>query len=188
MTDLSSTVIPKSDQLNADSLISGPVTIKITKVSADPASPQQPIVINFEGDTGKPYKPCKSMRRVMINAWGADGSQYVGRTMTLFRDAEVSFGGMAVGGIRISHMSHIERDVTMALTASQKTRKPYTVKRLVVEQNNNDALLQRYEACATEAEFTQLEAERKAAWPKCDAEQKLKLKQASDAAAERIKK
>ena len=187
MTDLSATVIPKSDQLNADSLISGPVTIKITKVLVDATLPQ-PVVINFDGDAGRPYKPCKSMRRVMCKVWGNESANYVGRSMTLFCDPEVSFGGMAVGGIRISHMSHIERDVTMALTASQKTRKPYTVKRLVVEQNNNDALLQRYEACATEAEFTQLEAERKAAWPKCDAEQKLKLKQASDAAAERVKK
>ena len=27
-----------------------------------------------EGDNRKPYKPCKSMRRVMVHCWGADGN------------------------------------------------------------------------------------------------------------------
>lgn len=68
------------------------------------------------------------MRRVMVAAWGPDASQYVGRSMTLYRDPKVQFGGMQVGGIRISHMTHIERDMTMALTATRAKRAPYTVK------------------------------------------------------------
>ena len=127
MTDLSTTIAPKSDQLNADDLIAGPKTIRITKVSADPGSAEQPIAIYFEGDNGKPYKPCKSMRRVMVHLWGRDGNEYPGRTMTMYRDPEVKFGGMAVGGIRISHMSDIDKPMTMALTATKASRKPYTV-------------------------------------------------------------
>src|SRR5690348_5899593 len=98
---------PKSDQLNSDDLISGPRTITITRVSANEGSPEQPISISFEGDDQKPYKPCKSMRRVMVHIWGPDASQYVGRSMTIYRDPKVQFGGMAVGGIRISHMTDI---------------------------------------------------------------------------------
>jgi hypothetical protein len=130
------TVIPKSDQLNADSLIGGKqLTIKVTKVSL--VNGDQPVAINYEGDEGKPYKPCKSMRRVLIHAWGGDGSQYIGRSMTLYCDPTVKFGGADVGGIRISHLSHIDRDMTVALTATKASRKPFTVKPLVVSEAPN---------------------------------------------------
>lgn len=127
--DMSATVAPKSDQMNADDLISGPRTIRIDRVSGS-GNPDQPVNVHFDGDNGKPFRPCKSMRRVMISAWGADASEYVGRSMTLFRDPKVVFGGMEVGGIRISHMSHIERDMTMALTVTKAKRAPFVVRRL----------------------------------------------------------
>lgn len=130
--DMAKTIAPRSDQLNADDLISGPLTITITAVKGND-SPEQPVSIHFEGDNGKPYKPCLSMRRVMVKAWERDAKAYVGRRMTLFRDDKVQFGGMAVGGIRISHMSHIDRDLTMALTATRAKRTPYTVKPLRAE-------------------------------------------------------
>ncbi len=131
MVDVSATIAPKSDQLNADDLIGKTLTIKVTKVSRGEA--EQPININFEGDNNKPYKPCKSMRRVLVQVWGKDGQQYVGRSMTLYRDDDVMFGGVAVGGIRISHMSHMKDDkqVTLALTASKAKKKPFVVKPLV---------------------------------------------------------
>lgn len=128
--DLGMTIAPKSDQLNADDLIAGSITIRITKVSANPESTEQPVSLFFEGDCGKPYRPCKSMRRVLVQVWGRDGATYPGRSMTLYRDAKVQFGGLAVGGIRISHMSHIDETVTMALTATRANRKPYTVRPL----------------------------------------------------------
>lgn len=130
--DLGATIAPKSDQLNADDLITCPLTIEVTRVEARPRGGQgdQPIAIYFKGDNGKPYLPCKSMRRVLVQCWGREGTNYPGRSMTLFRDESVVFGGAAVGGIRISHMSHLERDITMSLTASKQTRKPYTVRML----------------------------------------------------------
>lgn len=133
MTDLSQTIVPKSDQLNADDLIAGPLTIRVSRVTANPDSAEQPVSVFYEGDGGKPYKPCKSMRRVLVACWGADGSAFAGRSMTIYRDPSVTWGGLEVGGIRISHLSHIEREMTMALTATKKARKPYTVKPLVVE-------------------------------------------------------
>ena len=130
MTDLSDTITPNSQQLNADDLLTGPRTITITGVAGS-GDPQQPISINFEGDHGKPYKPCKSMRRVMVAAWGKDGKAYAGRSLTLYCDPKVKFGGIEVGGIRISHMSDIsEPKITMALTASKAKRAPFTVQRI----------------------------------------------------------
>ena len=129
MSDMSAVIIPKSDQLNADDLIAGPITIKIASVTIRPGT-EQPISIHYEGDKGKPYKACKSMCRVMVTAWGSDSKQYTGRSMTLYRDASVKWGGMEVGGIRISHMSDIDSSLTMALTMTKASRKPFTVRPL----------------------------------------------------------
>lgn len=134
--DVSKTIAPKSDQLNADDLLGGARTIKITKITKA-ESPEQPINIFFDGDEGKPYKPCKSMRRVLVQVWGKDGQEYVGRSLTIYRDNSVRFGGVDVGGIRISHMSHIDKPVTLALTASKTNRKPFTVQPLKVSENTN---------------------------------------------------
>jgi hypothetical protein len=135
------TIIPKSDQLNADDLLGGrTLTITITKVGIK--MDEQPVSLNYEGDKGKPYKPGKSMRRVLVNCWGPDANVYVGRKLRLYCDPAVKFGGMEVGGIRISHMSHINSRVTMALTATKAQRRPFTVDPLVEDDANPFAGLQ----------------------------------------------
>ena len=136
--DISKTIAPKSDQLNADDLIAGPKTITVTGIKL--VAEDQPVAIHFEGDDGKPYKPCKSMRRVLIKAWGPNGAAYVGRSMTLFLDEQVRFGGAAVGGIRISHLTAIDKPLSMALTATRGTKKAYTVQPLAVQQPDKSAL------------------------------------------------
>lgn len=128
MVDLTPFTQPKSDQLNADDLIGRTLTIKITRVTGQAGD--QPVSIFFEGDNGKPYKPCKSMIRVLRHLWSSNGAEFVGRSLTLYRDEKVKFGGLAVGGIRISHMSHINGQQTMALTESKAKRSPYVVKPL----------------------------------------------------------
>lgn len=136
MSSMLDTIVPKSDQMNADDLIGGrTLTIKITKV--DIAMGEQPVSFHYEGDNNKPYKPGKSMRRVVVNAWGADTKLYIGRSMTLYRDDKVKFGGADVGGIRISHMSHIDKPIVMALTTSKANRKPFLVEPLVVADAPN---------------------------------------------------
>lgn len=129
MNDMTKVIEPKSDQLNADDLIAGPRTITVREVTIRPGT-EQPVSIFFEGDNGKPYKCCKSMARVLVSSWGPDASKYVGRSMTLYRDPTVKWAGMEVGGIRISHLSHIERETVMALTATKGSRKPFIVKPL----------------------------------------------------------
>jgi len=182
---------PKTDQLNADSLIGGPITVTITGVRANEGSAEQPISIGYEGDDGKPYKPCKSMRRVMVHVWGADAKAYVGRSMTLYCDPEVQFGGLKVGGIRISHMSHIEKAQVMALTATKAKRKPFTVQPLVRGADIQPtidiaAMLKAYESAATRDELTIAEANRAGVWGKLSAAHKADLKAASDAAKKRL--
>jgi hypothetical protein len=139
-TDLTPTIIAKSDQLNADDLIGRSITVKITEVEAS-ATAEQPVSIHYEGDAGRPYKPGKSMRRVLVQVWGADGSKYVGRSLTLYRDEKVQFGGLPVGGIRISHMSGIDRDITLALTATRGNKRAFTVRPLATTKRTAAVVL-----------------------------------------------
>ena len=132
MNDMRAVIIPRSDQINADSLLGGPITITITAVSIKPGT-EQPVTISYDGDAGKPYRPCKSMARVMVQCWGPDANAYVGRSMTLYCDPTVTWGGMAVGGIRISHMSDIQGAQKMALTATKGSKKVFVVKPLVIQ-------------------------------------------------------
>ncbi len=122
--DLTQSIEPRSDQINADDLIAGPQTYTITGVSAGAA--EQPIDIHL-AETKRAYRPSKSMRRVLVAAWGSDGSLYAGRRLTLYRDPEVTFGRDKVGGIKISHLSHIERPITLALTVTRGKRANHTV-------------------------------------------------------------
>lgn len=128
--DMAQYIAPKSDQLNADDLIGGPRTIRITAVKASPSTADQPVSISFEGDDGRPWKPCKTTQRVLVSLWGTRGESYVGRSLTLYRDDSVMWGGIKVGGIRISH-AEIDADVTFPVTVSKKVRKMITIKRLV---------------------------------------------------------
>ncbi len=127
MTD---SIAPRSDQMNADDLMSGPRTFTIAEVRKS-ASVEQPVDVHLvEFPKDRPFKPSKSMRRVMVAAWGPDASTYAGRRMTLYRDPAVRFGGQDVGGIRISHMSHIDKPMTLALTVTRGKRAPYVVQPL----------------------------------------------------------
>jgi hypothetical protein len=126
--DITATLEAKSSQLNSDDLIAGARTITITQVSA--GSAEQPVAIGFEGDNNKPWYPCKSMRRVLVAAWGVDSSQYIGRRVTLFRDPSVTYGAIQVGGIRVSHLSHLDGPLSIALTVTRQKRSPYRVQPL----------------------------------------------------------
>lgn len=148
MVDMSKTIAPKSDQLNADDLIAGPRTIRITRITGDESETQQPVSIYFEGDNNKPYKPALSMRRVMVMVWGDDANQYAGRSMTLYNDPEVKFGGIKVGGIRISHMSHITQTQSLMLTKTRGKKAEYRVQPLA--QGASEQLLIDARAAAAE--------------------------------------
>lgn len=125
MIDMTKYIKAKSTQLNAEDLISGSITVKITGVSEQAGD--QPIAINYDGDNGRPYLPCKTMRKVLAALWGADGSAYVGRSMTLYREPKVTWAGQEVGGIRISHLSHITGEITLSLAASNKKKSLITI-------------------------------------------------------------
>lgn len=138
VSNLSDTIVPKSDQLNSEQLLGGPITITVTEVRR--GTDDQPVIINYLNDGGRPFKPCKSMRKVLIFAWGDDGREWIGKSMTLFNNPEVKFGGVKVGGIRISHLSDVERDIALSLTATKGKKENFVIKKLEVPKVDTTVL------------------------------------------------
>lgn len=128
--DMTSTLVPKSDQLNAEDMLTGPRTVEIEKVTAGTA--EQPVNIHLVGFPGRPFKPSKTVRRILVAAWGPEAANYIGRRMTLYRDPTVRFGGQDVGGIRVSHLSHIDKPLMISLTETRGKRKPHRIEPLPV--------------------------------------------------------
>lgn len=144
--DMTSSIEPNSAQLNADDLMAGPRTVTITAVTEGDA--EQPVFVHLREYEGRPFKPSKSMRRVLVAAWGKDSAAYVGQSMTLYRDPEVTFGRDKVGGIRISHMTGLSAPLTVPLTVTRGKRRPFTVEPLSVPASPTVADV---EACDDEA-------------------------------------
>ena len=126
--DISETTAPRSDQLNYDDVSVATVTVTVSDVRK--GSIEQPVEIHLTEFPGRPYKPGKSMRRVLVAAWGSDSTAYTGRKITLYGDPSIRFGKDEVGGIRISHLSHIEKPLTVSLTITRGRRAPFVVQPL----------------------------------------------------------
>lgn len=125
--DISNSLAPRSDQVNADDLVAGPMTVTIRKVVGGKA--EQPFDFLLE-ETDRAYRPAVTMRRLIAAAWGTNGDQYVGRRLTLYRDPDVTFGKDKVGGIRISHMSHIDKRLEVKLQVTRGKRGTFIVEPL----------------------------------------------------------
>lgn len=126
--DLSKAIEAKSDQMNAVD-IAVPEVVTITEVR--PGDKDQPVWIVTAEHPGKPWKPSKTALRMLVKAWETtDGTQYVGRRVELFNDPTVTWAGEAVGGIRVSAVSHIEKPVKLSLPVSRGKRKNYTIQPL----------------------------------------------------------
>ena len=127
--NLTESIAPRSDQMNAEDLLTGPRTFTIAEVRA--GNTEQPVeIVLAEFPKGRPWKPSKTQRRILVAAWGQESSAYIGRRVTLFRDPEITFGKDKVGGIRISHMSHIEKRISVALTVTRGKRAPFVIEPL----------------------------------------------------------
>lgn len=150
MIDISDTIIAKSDQLNADDLIGNELVIEISGAKKVDSA-EQPVILSFKNDNGKPWKPCKTMRRILVECWGVDASKYVGRSIKLYRDEKVTWAGMEVGGVRIKELSHIEKPVKLVLALTSKTKKPYVVNPLSVVEKPKAATIEKLRELADDA-------------------------------------
>lgn len=126
--DIAKTIEPKSNQQNFDDYLTGPKTVTVAEVRK--GTSEQPVEVHLVEFPGKPYKPSKSMRRVLVEAWGIQTAEWAGRKITLYGEPSIRFGGETVGGIRISHLSHIDAPIDTRLTVSRGKRERFHVQPL----------------------------------------------------------
>lgn len=103
--DITETLAPASDQLDAIELVAGPRTFVVESVVA--GSNEQPVQVRLAGFP-RVWRPSKGMRRVLAAGWGVDASKWAGRSVTLFFDPNVTFGKDTPGGTRIAAMSDLK--------------------------------------------------------------------------------
>lgn len=124
--DFLGTTMAKSDQINAADLLGGPLVCQITDIQMTGAV-DQPISI-FVDSHPQPWKPSKTSRRVLAACWSdTDPSEWVGRYVVLYNDPTVMWAGKAEGGIRTSHMSHIDGKKTIMVNATRGKKAAQTV-------------------------------------------------------------
>ena len=126
MMDIGDTIETESDRLNAADLISGPKIIKVTRVIVNGPKHPRPTIVHYEGDDGKPWIPCKNMRRLLVALWGNISKEYLGKNLELFRCPNVKWAGKEEGGIRIRSASHINNTIEF-----RETYRGYSIPRTV---------------------------------------------------------
>lgn len=154
--DLTDTIAPTSDQLDAVDLLGGPRTFTIEKVSKGNA--EQPVQIKL-AEFPRVWRPGKSMRRVLVKCWGPDASKYTGRRVRLYCDPTVRFGGQEVGGTRISHLSHIAKKEQVPLLVTRGKSAMFVVQPLVESTEERVAEYKREWKTATPERRKVIEAE-----------------------------
>jgi len=128
---------PKSDQLNYEDVQHAPRVYRVLK--ATEGDSEKPVFVYFEGEP-RPYKPCKTMLRVLKAAWGTRSSDWIGKRIELYGDPSVKFGGVEVGGIKISKVSGIDRPLDLILTVTRGKRAPHHVEPLPDPPKKSDPI------------------------------------------------
>ena len=121
------TAEPRSDQWNADDFVGGPRTFTVAGVKDGAAEQKYDIVLEGEA---RAWRPPLTMLRVLIAAWGDDSDAWTGRRVTLYQDPTIRFGRDTVGGIRISHLSHLDKPLQIKVTATRGKRETVSVQPL----------------------------------------------------------
>ena len=124
------TAEPRSDQINADDFLGSPRTYTIAGVR--PGTAEQKYDVLLAGED-RVWRPPLTVLRLLMAAWGDEADVWKGRQVTLYRDASVKFGPDDVGGIRVSHMSHLpgNKPFSATVTVKRGRRAPIKVQPLV---------------------------------------------------------
>lgn len=120
--DITEALAPASDQLDAVELVN-PRTFTIDTGSGLGSRDGKTVAEIRLVDFPRVWRPSKGMLDVLAACWGTDAKQWVGRRVTVYNDPEVMFGRDRVGGIRISHLSHIDGPRTITIRGSGAGRK-----------------------------------------------------------------
>lgn len=131
--DIRAATKPKSDQLNYETFLTGSQTFTVSKVT--PGDRDHPVFIHMNECPATPYKPSKGMLKCIAqpDGWGDKSSQWVGKSITLYGDPTVIYGGVEVGGIKVAALSDINGDYETLISARRGVRKPHLIKKIVIQ-------------------------------------------------------
>lgn len=128
------TVRKNTDQLNYEDFLGGVTrVVKITGVSDGRKEAQYDFSI--EGDD-RYWRPPATVLKLIILAYGDDDDNWIGKYAQLFGDPDVKMKGQKVGGIRISHLSHLKDDKPLeaSLTVTRGQSAVFTVQPITAQQ------------------------------------------------------
>lgn len=128
--DIATSLAPRSDQINADDLVAGPMTVTIREVVGGKGDQPYDFLLV---ETERAYRPNVTMRRLISSAWGTtDGDQFAGRRLRLYCAKVPDPGGKGLtNGIRVSHVSHIDKRFEVKLQVTRGKRETFTVEPLI---------------------------------------------------------
>ena len=121
--DITDALAPASDQLDAVELVD-PRTFTIDTGSRlgkrEGKTVAEIRLVGFD----RVWRPSKGMLDVLAACWGTNGEKWTGHRVTVYNDRSVTFGKERTGGVRISHLSHIDeaRDVTIRANGAGRTQ------------------------------------------------------------------
>src|SRR5690606_25511028 len=68
LMDISDSLAANSNQQNYDEYLAGPKTVTVSEVKK--GSAEQPVEVHLVEFPGKPFKPAKTVRRLLAKVWG----------------------------------------------------------------------------------------------------------------------
>lgn len=120
----------KSDRLNFEDFIMGSQDFTIAKLGRKVDQGNVRLLMFFEGREATPYWVPKGMVKCLSNpeGWGeSEFSEWIGRKVRLFGEPTVVYAGKELGGIRISHISHIPAPYSTKITERRGVRIDYVI-------------------------------------------------------------
>ena len=128
MADIRAAIQPRSDQLNYEDFVSGPAVLTIERTEDYRDDKGQPrVAIHMVERPGRPFKASATNLRLIAIAWGDDDTDWPGRRVQLSADPTVTFGGRAVGGIRVTALSHLPQRFTAKLSVTRGKKQEFPV-------------------------------------------------------------
>lgn len=121
-----------TDQLNYEDFLGG-VTRIVTITKVEKGRKEAQYDISIEGDD-RYWRPPATVLKLLVLAYGDDDSNWIGKRAQLFGDPDVKMKGKAVGGIRISHLSHIDKPLEASLTVTRGQSAVFTVQPITSQQ------------------------------------------------------
>lgn len=114
-----------TDQLNYEDFLGG-VTRIVTITGVSKGRKEAQYDISIEGDD-RYWRPAATVLKLLVLAYGDDDSNWIGKRAQLFGDPDVKMKGVKVGGIRVSHLSHIDKPLTASLTVTRGQSATFTI-------------------------------------------------------------